>query len=786
MHPLKKKKKRILAGRSLGVAPPVFGRGGRRRVPPARKKTPPPPPPPPEEPYKPPPVAPPPPTDETWDAKALREWKLEQALNEGGDVAKNALLNYSFDEKDMDFAKAFVKEHIEPSMAQSKRDHAEEKELTWTDLGLPEAHLKWVPPEQLPAKFSDRPRDEQKRMMDQYNEKLRVCVAEIEKLGDRAKSDAYVDPEPKYDVQDDEVFSLIPEKLREKTKAYGISQFFPIQRAAVPLVIAECREMHGLGRDVAVSAPTGSGKTLIYALGVLTGLHDRRVPRVRGVIVVPSRELARQVHAVFELLVPAMEDIPLRICLAAGQPDEQVLIEPDWSLVPPSRRTQPAEGKWGFWQLHKFPMKDLIPESDREPVPQGGIVEGQCDVIIATPGRLVDLVQNLRGFTLQHARYLIVDEADRLLDQSYQDWAQVVLDAMHQNLEGSCEPTKDHRPFDATTRRPYNLNDKGAPHPWYRTRLSKFLFSATLGDDPQQLNAMKLSRPLFIYSAVVDGQEVVKHLDGLSAERFFKDEKEEDYSRSLPAGLAETAVSCDAASKPLTLFALLERERTAQTRLVIVFCNATDTVTRLAHLAQLWSLRRQWAGGEECILAMSSAAGAMRRDAIIKECRRRLAEEDIPTTVLIASDALARGVDLPSVALVINYDAPRDASNYVHRVGRAARAGASGRAVTLIKRGQDQDFDRARRKVAPPTKVPRESVGALRPFIDDYKACLSGLEGRLGTGRKLRQPTGGFARGFLDTPAPAPRSRSSSSEAPAPAPVRSRSSSSGFRRGFLG
>ena len=52
--------------------------------------------------------------------------------------------------------------------------------------------------------------------------------------------------------------------------------------------------MHGLGRDIAVSAPTGSGKTLIYALSVLSGPHDR-VPRVRGVVVVPSRELARQV-----------------------------------------------------------------------------------------------------------------------------------------------------------------------------------------------------------------------------------------------------------------------------------------------------------------------------------------------------------------------------------------------------------------------------------------------------------------------------------------------------------
>ena len=107
---------------------------------------------------------------------------------------------------------------------------------------------------------------------------------------------------------------------------------------------------------------------------------------MRGVVVVPSRELARQVHAVFEALKPEMEDIPMRICLAAGQPDEQVLIEPNWDLIPPSRRPRPAEGKWGFWQLHKFPFPDLVPEEDREPVPQGGIVDGQCDTLIGLRG----------------------------------------------------------------------------------------------------------------------------------------------------------------------------------------------------------------------------------------------------------------------------------------------------------------------------------------------------------------------------------------------------------------
>ena len=245
---------------------------------------------------------------------------------------------------------------------------------------------------------------------------------------------------------------------------------------------------------------------------------------------------------------------------------------------------------------------------------------------------------------------------------------------MHQNLEGSAKVTPDFRPFDATTRRPYNLNAPGAPHPWYRTRLSKFLFSATLGDDPQQLNAMKLSRPLFLYSAVVDGQEVVKHLDGLSAERFFKDRKGRDHAREPPGGLTESAVSCDAASKPVALFALLGRARgvPADHRVLQLGRHGDAAGAPGAALVS----EEQWLGGEECVLALSSAAGAARRDAIIKEVGGAWMRSDMPCGRLVASDALARGVDLPSVSLMTNYDAPRDASNYVHRVGRAALAPA--------------------------------------------------------------------------------------------------------------
>ena len=110
-----------------------------------------------------------------------------------------------------------------------------------------------------------------------------------------------------------------------------------------------------------------------------------------------------------------------------------------------------------------------------------------------------------------------------------------------------------------------------------------------------------------------------------------------------------------------------------------------------------------------------------------------------PFPAQVASDALARGVDLPNVALVVNYDAPRDASNYVHRVGRAARAGKKGTATTLVKRGQEKDFARLRATIAPNKTIPSLKLAGFKALIPDYKACLADLEIKLKE-KKPRKP----------------------------------------------
>ena len=174
-------------------------------------------------------------------------------------------------------------------------------------------------------------------------------------------------------------------------------------------------------------APTGSGKTLAYALPVVQALLPRVVPRLRALVLLPTRALAAQVHCVFEELC---RDTPLRVGLAAGHDGlsfererASLLHVPHGPLARPS--TYPAA-----WQ--------------RE-----GRGRSAVDILVATPGRLVEHLRwqqplsaasaasasqataSQDGFTLAHLRLLVVDEADRLLSHGFQNWLPAVLDATH-------------------------------------------------------------------------------------------------------------------------------------------------------------------------------------------------------------------------------------------------------------------------------------------------------------------------------------------------------------------
>jgi ATP-dependent RNA helicase DDX51/DBP6 len=168
----------------------------------------------------------------------------------------------------------------------------------------------------------------------------------------------------------------------------GIGSLFATQAKVIPTILKRRQN------DVCVAAPTGSGKTLTYVLPIVQRLATRVVVRLRALVVVPSRDLVSQVHDVFA-----------RFCGPLGL------------------RVGSAHGQTSFRQ-----EQDSLVDMHAPSLPGG---TSKVDILVCTPGRLMDHLQTTKGFTLQHLSFLVIDEADRLLAQHYNDWVHQVLLAAH-------------------------------------------------------------------------------------------------------------------------------------------------------------------------------------------------------------------------------------------------------------------------------------------------------------------------------------------------------------------
>ncbi|EED92951.1 atp-dependent RNA helicase [Thalassiosira pseudonana CCMP1335] len=467
----------------------------------------------------------------------------------------------------------------------------------------------------------------------------------------------------------------------------------------IPDVIESERNAHLRGaRDVCCHAPTGSGKTLAFVLPLLTALYNespgqsctRGFRRLRALVVLPGRDLAKQVHDVF---VRYAKGSHLKIGLAVGGGKKKSdLVYERRSLVAYDGTTRRDNG------IQVFPEF-------------GG--QSAVDILVATPGRLMDHLDSTPGFTLQHLRFLVIDEADRLVNQPYQNWVGRVLEASNSsNRFGSSVPVVRHGEKDqANTGGELVSGMFGRPVP-----LRKMLFSATLTQDPQKLAVLGLKNP--------------KHFDANQVENI------KAGSYSVPEGLTERMVECTAEQKPMVLLALLldteqlhsdsAGDGVKGVNLSIVFTSSVDSTHRLARLLQLlWE-----AGGygpSSTIAEFSSSISAKQRAGILRRCRSSNVSNRV--SVLVCSDGMSRGMDLPCVSAVINYDVPSYAKTYVHRCGRTARAGKEGKAISVLKGGQIAKFQRMRRLIGGGSV---EKMGIKKELIkgtlSTYQACVRALK----------------------------------------------------------
>jgi ATP-dependent RNA helicase DDX51/DBP6 len=481
---------------------------------------------------------------------------------------------------------------------------------------------------------------------------------------------------------------------------------------------------------------------------------------------------AKQVFDVFDRYT---EGSDLKIGLAIGQSDfvaeqKALTISPvdDESRSFPYYSTNNKLLRYAYDPGNLELAIDIFSESDtienttsveniKRMLPVGGV--SAVDVLVCTPGRLVDHLDNTAGFTLQHLRFLVIDEADRLLSQSYHGWIGRVFDSANSasvaawhNMKGekvASSPRRTCVPFPLkqspdgnsfvldpiTWRRGGTMGDDATTSSTgggsNRTsimssvcrpvQLRKLLYSATLTRDPQKLAALRLVNP--------------KHFDAHHlTSRTSQSTAISSHLYSMPDTLEESTVECTAEQKPLVLLALLldHREKSAESKkqdgksIIVVFTSSLESTHRLARLLQLlWGSAGY--GDPSLVAEFSSALNQSERSSFIKRCN----DPNDPISVIVCSDGMSRGMDIQYVSAVINYDVPGFAKTYVHRCGRTARAGKGGVAITLLKgRGQAGQFTKVRRLIDHPNRV--QSIGVKKSLIRDavpvYRSCMVNLK----------------------------------------------------------
>ena len=341
---------------------------------------------------------------------------------------------------------------------------------------------------------------------------------------------------------------LIPD-IAERVEVIGYKVPTEIQREAIPLILD--------GTDLIGIAQTGTGKTAAFMLPLLDSLvcspPHKHKERPRILVLAPTRELVVQVH---EATVSFAQGTGLRAVSIYGGVNQ---------------RGQEREISKG------------------------------CDAVIATPGRLLDLLQQ-HVLSLSSVEFLVLDEADRMLDMGFMPQIRKIL---------------PHIPKDRQT----------------------LMFSATLSHDVEELARRSLNDPVMV----------------------------EVGGRRKPAtGITQRVYPVMKLHKPELLVQLLKETERAST---LIFTKTKHDADRVTHVLQKAGIN----------------ATKMHSDLTQKERTKALSDfKARKIDTLVATDIAARGLDIDTISHVVNYEPPMTSDDYVHRVGRTARAERTGEAFTLV------------------------------------------------------------------------------------------------------
>ena len=354
--------------------------------------------------------------------------------------------------------------------------------------------------------------------------------------------------------------------------------------------------------------------------------------------------------------------------------------------------------------------------------------------------------------------------ADRLLGNAYHSWVRTIVRNTHSAGYQNKAPVKGIGTNEGGNELLYFLNQQRP--------LQRLLFSATMTDNPRKLALLNIFNPQVVRvgqqqqkeeggeeglsnSMVDEGEMVSQGTPGMKEEgkKYLRSPHEAKAERNanteviaqseynLPSTLSEYKCVTETSKRPLLLLSILF-EATGiisnglydfsfpeqSSNICIIFSSSLASTHRLCRLLQLVNRQHEMDsntpsssyifGGKVC--EMSRAVDKQNRQRVMSEA----AEGKV--RLLIATDHMSRGIDLPNVTLVINYDPPRQAKTYVHRVGRTARANRQGWAITMLKNGQTKEFKKMRGSISGKDKVGSLSmIAAGEQVLGAYKAALS-------------------------------------------------------------
>ena len=341
----------------------------------------------------------------------------------------------------------------------------------------------------------------------------------------------------------------LEDEILDGLEDMNFHEMTPVQEHTIPVILE--------GRDIIGCAQTGTGKTAAYTLPLLNKLLVGGNPDnvVKSVIIVPTRELAQQIDQQFQ-----------------GFSD----------YLPVSTTVVYGGGDGKGWDAQKR-----------------GMLMGS-DVVIATPGRMIAHLQN-SGVDLSHVEYLILDEADRMLDMGFSDDIMKIVSYMPKERQ-------------------------------------TIMFSATLPPKIRELAKTILRNPAEVNIAISKPNEAID----------------------------QSAYICYESQKLGIIREMFAEPTESKT---IIFSSSKLKVKELAHTLKRMKLN---------VAAMHSDLEQAQREEVMLNFKNN------KVNILVATDIVARGIDIEDIGLVINYDVPHDPEDYIHRIGRTARAAATGSAVTFV------------------------------------------------------------------------------------------------------